>query len=75
MTVEPNLTSRVLGMMQNDVQELSFRMSQIETIVNSVPFPRSESTLLQAEIRSLEIDIQNITNRSLPQHCVRSHRL
>ncbi len=68
MTVKLNLTSRVLGMMQNDVQEMNFRMLQLETIGRSAPFPCSESTLLRAEIRSLEIDIQNITNQNLPRN-------
>jgi hypothetical protein len=68
MTVELNLTSRVLVMMQNDVQELNYRILQLEPIDRSTPFTWSESTRLQAEIRSLEIDIQIITNRNLPRN-------
>ena len=65
MTVNPDLTSRLLGMLQSEVQEMNCRVWELEEIDRSNPFTRSKSMQLRAEIRSLEIDIQNVTSRTI----------
>jgi hypothetical protein len=68
MTAELNLTSRLLDMLQNEVQEMNGRVLELDEVDQSNPFTRSKSMQLRAEIRSLEIDIQHIISRNNPSN-------